>query len=250
MTGVEFGPRLAGRTAIVTGAAQGIGAAMVRLFHRHGARVVAVDLRADLLEHLDAECPGLVPVAADVSSSADADRIMAAAGERLDIVCNNAGILDGLALVDEVTEEQWERVMAVNLRGPFLLCRRAVPVMTRQGKGVILNTASVAGLRGGRAGAAYTAAKFGLVGLTQNIAAAHGRDGIRCNAICPGSVLTNVMDGVELSPRGALLPKRDQGKPAPASPEEIAAAALFLVSDEASNVNGVALPVDGGYLAF
>jgi NAD(P)-dependent dehydrogenase (short-subunit alcohol dehydrogenase family) len=238
---------LAGRTGIVTGAGSGIGRAMVDLFLAAGVRVIAADNRG---ERLDSLPEGAIKVEADVSTAAGADRIIGAAGDRLDILCNNAGVLDRMLLVDQVTEEDWNRVIAVNLTGPFLLCNRALPMMVRQGAGVIINTASLSGIRGGRAGAAYTASKFGLVGLTQNIAATYGSRGIRCNAICPGAVVTDILGSAELGPDAERIRNRDREKPPPVQPDRIAHVALFLATDESSYMNGAVIPVDGGAAAF
>lgn len=239
--------RLAGKTAIITGAGSGIGLASARLFAGEGARVIAVDVRADRLAGVP---EGSVAVAADVSKPADCDRVIAAAEGRLDVLFNNAGILDRMLLADEVSEADWERALAVNLTGPFLLCRRALPLMLEQGGGVIINTASLSALRGGRAGAAYTASKFGLAGLTQNIAATYGSRGIRCSAICPGAVTTDILGEAPLGPHAQAIRERDRQKPAPAAPEQIAEVALFLATPASSYLNGALIPVDGGASAF
>jgi len=241
---------LEGKRAIVTGAGSGLGLAMTNLFQREGPHVLAVDIDAARLESIP-RAPTLQVVAGDVSSAADAVRIVEAAGSPIDILCNNAGIIDRLALVDEQTEQEWQRVIDVNLTGAFLLCRRVIPLMRHQRSGVILNTASIAGIRGGRAGAAYTASKFGLVGLTQNIAWSYAKDGIRCNAICPGAIATNIYGKVETSERGRQrYAVAGDWQPEPADPEAVAEVALFLVSDRARHVNGVALPVDAGRSAY
>jgi NAD(P)-dependent dehydrogenase (short-subunit alcohol dehydrogenase family) len=226
---------------------------MVELFRAAGASVLAVDLSG--LEELAAELADVDTITADISSAADADAIIAAAGPKLDVICNNAGILDHLRLVEEVSDEEWERVIAVNLTGTFRLCRRALKVMLAQGHGVITNTASIAAFGGGRGGAAYTASKCGVVGLTQSIAAAYGERGIRCNAICPGGTATGMAHtkaGAEnaLSADGLALLGRLTGKPKPANPDRVAQVAVFLARDEASRINGVALPVDGGLIAY
>lgn len=246
---------LEGRSVIITGGARGIGRSMVELFAAAGARVLAVDVNEASLAGLASEVDGVATLAADISSPDDADRIIAAVGDRLDVLCNNAGILDRLALADEVTDEEWTRVIAVNLTGAFLLCRRAIPIMLSQQAGVITNTASIAAFGGGRAGAAYTASKFGVVGLTKSIAASFGNQGIRCNAICPGGTDTGMAHTsgaaeLQLSERGLALLNRLQGKPPPAAPDRIAEVALFLARDEASRINGVALPIDGGTIAY
>lgn len=242
--------RLANKTAIITGAGSGVGLAMAKRFVLEGARVVAVDVREDRIEAAAADLPDVVPVVADVTQAQDVERILRAAGDELDIVCNNAGVLDGLTPVDETSDALWARVIAVNLTAPFMMCRQAIPVLLARGGGVILNTASSSGLRGGRAGAAYTASKFGIVGLTQNIAVTHGPLGIRCNAFAPSHMATNIGDSVEFSPRGLPMIDRDRDAPATADPDRAAGAAVFLVSDDAAHVNGVILPVDAGWLAY
>jgi len=220
---------------------------MVELFFAAGVRVIAADNRG---ERLDSLPEGVVRVEADVSTAAGADLIIAAAGDRLDILCNNAGVLDRMLLVHQVSEADWNRVIAVNLTGPYLLCSRALPMMVRQGSGVIINTASLSGIRGGRAGAAYTSSKFGLVGLTQNIAATYGAQGIRCNAICPGAVVTDILGSAELGPDADRIRNRDREKSPAVQPDRIAHVALFLATDESSYMNGAVIPVDGGAAAF
>ena len=242
--------RLSGRRVVITGAATGIGAAMVALFLDEDAEVIGVDRHAERLGALATRTPGITGVVADLATPEGVDRAVAAAGDRVDVLCNNAGIIDPMAPVDEASEEDWDRVLALNLTAVFRLCRRALPVMLAGGGGSIVNTASVGGLRAGRAGVAYTASKFGVVGLSQNIAVTHGHRGIRCNAICPGSVRTSIEEGVELSPWGTRVGTRDRDKPEPASPEQIAAVAVFLATDAASRLNGAAIPVDGGWIAY
>jgi NAD(P)-dependent dehydrogenase (short-subunit alcohol dehydrogenase family) len=242
-------PSLSGKTVVVTGAAGGIGTALVQTFHEHDARTVAVDLDERGLERLADTLPGLVTVASDLTEPGAADRAIEAAGE-VDVLCNNAGIVDRLALIDDVTEEEWARLLAVNLTAPFLLAQRAVRGMVERGGGVIINIASTAGIRGGRAGAAYTASKFGLVGLTLNIAATMADRGIRANVVCPGSVDTGIINPAALSEAGRHLLTRDRDKPAPARPEQIASVALFLATEEASRLSGAVIPVDAGWSAY
>jgi NAD(P)-dependent dehydrogenase (short-subunit alcohol dehydrogenase family) len=239
---------LSGKTVVVTGAAGGIGAAVVRGFHEQGARTVAVDLDESGLQRLADELPGVVAIPCDLVAPGAADAAIDAAGD-VDVLCNNAGVVDRLALVDDVTAAEWDRLFAVNLKAPFLLTRKAVPGMVERGGGVIINVASTAGIRGGRAGAAYTASKFGLVGLTLNIAATMADRGIRANVVCPGSVDTGILD-TELSEAGRSLLTRDREKPTPASPEQIASVVVFLATDAASRMSGAVVPVDAGWSAY
>jgi NAD(P)-dependent dehydrogenase (short-subunit alcohol dehydrogenase family) len=169
---------------------------------------------------------------------------------RLDVLVNNAGILDRFLPVADVSDEIWNRILAVNLTGPMLTSRAAIPRMLEQGGGVIVNISSVAGLAGAKGGAAYTASKHGVLGLTRNIAATYGREGIRAIAICPGATATNI-DVSDLDARGnAALNLVVQASPRQADPREIAAVILFAASEEASFVNGAALVADGGWTAY
>jgi NAD(P)-dependent dehydrogenase (short-subunit alcohol dehydrogenase family) len=243
--------RLQDRVAIITGAGSGLGLAMTRRFVEEGARVVGGDIAEAHLEVLRT-IPGVTPIRADVAVQADIDRLVAAAEGlgRLDIVVNNAGIMDRFLPAGEVTDEIWEHVLAVNLTGPLRLSRAALPAMLRAGKGVIINITSVGGSAGARAGAAYTASKHGLIGLTRNIAATYGADGIRCVAIAPGGVNTGIPLGGNPSERGfAALNRTLPANLRTGEPGEIASVAAFLASDDASFVNGAVLIADGGWLA-
>lgn len=244
--------RLDGKVCLITGAGSGIGQATALLFHREGARIVAMDHAPGGLERLPQD-GRLVGVMGDVSKRADAEAIVATALERfgrLDILCNIAGIMDRVLPVTEVTDEVWDHVLAVNLTGPMLTSRAAIPAMLRTGGGVIVNISSVGGLFGARGGAAYVASKHGLIGLSKSIAATHGRHGIRCVAICPGAVETGIGLGGEPSALGLeALNRALPSNPRTAHAEEIAATILFCASDEASFVNGTTLVADGGWTA-
>ncbi|WP_344971456.1 glucose 1-dehydrogenase [Streptosporangium fragile] len=243
-----------GRVALITGAGSGIGKAMAVAFAEAGARVVACDVNEDSArETASAIGDRALAVAADIGDEASvaalAEAVIGAYG-RIDVLCNNAGIMDTMALPADIPLQQWERVLRVNLTGTFLVTHAVLPHMLRQGGGVIVNTASEAGIRGGAAGAAYTASKHGVVGLTKSVAWAYARDGIRCNAILPGPTMTNIANGAAFDPVGAarLGPVLALGERL-AQPEQMADAALFLASDAASFVNGAIVPVDGGWSA-
>lgn len=252
--------RVEGKVALITGAASGIGLAMVEGFREAGARVLAADLDADRLAPLQ-RLTGVHTMVTDMGDPKQVDRMVDAAITRyggLHILCNNAGRPDRFQGAGECTDEEWERGLAVNLTGPFLASRRAIPIMLAAGGGVIINTASVAGLRGGEAGVAYTAAKHGLIGLTRSIAAMYGEDGIRCVAICPGPVTTG-MTRVNaerraaglLSPRGEATARKTAAlRWRWAEPREIAELALFVASDQGKVLNGCAIPADSGRMVF
>jgi NAD(P)-dependent dehydrogenase (short-subunit alcohol dehydrogenase family) len=236
------------RTVVLTGAAGGVGAAAAARFAGLGDRVVAVDRDERGLGRLVDEL-GVTAVPADVSNPEDVRRVVDVAGD-IDLLVNNAAVIDRLGRAHEADLDEWNRLLAINLTGPFLFCHEALPGMLARGGGVIVNVASVAGLRGGRAGAAYTASKHGLVGLTLNIAATLGDQGIRSNVICPGAIQTSMQVLDHVFPAAAEALQRDRRKPPPALPEEIVDVMVYLASDQASGVNGVALPVDAGYTAF
>ncbi len=238
-----------GQTAVVTGGGRGLGRAIVQRLHAAGADVLAVDIDAGLLSQLAADLAGTRTLTQDIRSDDAPKNVLAAAGDRVDILFNNAGILDGLQVVDEVDEDRFDDVLAVNLRAPFRLCRAVLPGMVERGGGVIVNTASMAGLAGGRAGLAYTTSKWGLIGLTKNIGMSHGALGIRCNAVCPGAMDT-LMNHTTFSDAGLAMVMRDSGAKPPVDPDVVAAVAVFLASSDAAHMNGVAVPVDGGASAF
>jgi NAD(P)-dependent dehydrogenase (short-subunit alcohol dehydrogenase family) len=226
--------------AIVTGAASGIGKAAVELFRSEGATVVG----ADVSDGAD--------VQADAGSDADVKRLIdgvVAEHGRLDIFFANAGISGGLASITQQTAEDWAEILRINLIGPFLAIKHSAPVMRQQGGGSIVCTASVAGIRAGAGGAAYSASKAGVINLVQNAAQQFSGTGIRVNAICPGLIETGMTKVIYELARGSgqegrigeLNPMKRGGEPI-----EIAQAALYLASDQASYVNGQALVVDGG----
>lgn len=250
---------LSGRTAIVTGAGSGIGRAISLSLASAGAQVLVQDIVADRVgETIDliVKAGGeALPAYADISNETEVEDCIAQAAKRwgrIDILCNNAGIVDRMELPAEISTAMWNRVLAVNLTGPFFMSRAVLPHMLARKAGSIINTASIASLRGGAAGLAYTASKHGVIGLTRSIAWAHGPDGIRCNAICPGPTRTNIgaeesnnysVTGVARLMPVISLADRHTG------PESMANLALFLASDAAEYLNGAIIPVDGGWMA-
>lgn len=252
--------KLEGKVAIITGAASGMGRAMAGLFAEHGARIVAADWHQDSLDTVVAELTeaghDVIGVRGDVSDRAQAEAIVDAAVDRfggVDILCNNAGVMDTNQGAAEMDDAMWDRVLGINLNGPMYLTRKVLPVMLSAGGGAILNTASVAGVGGGAAGLAYTVSKHGLVGLTRQTAWRYALEGIRCNAIAAGAVETNIMQSVDptrMDPAGtARCQAYYAAIPGQLKPEQVARTALFLVSDDASGINGAIVPVDAGWTA-
>lgn len=249
---------LSGKTSIVTGGGAGIGRAICQAYAAAGARVVVLDNNAANAEEtrrlIDADPATVSTAVCDISDrsqvAATVESILATFGGRIDILCNNAGIMDRMEMLHDVIVEEWDKVIAINLTGPFLMTRAVLPAMLAAGGGSIVNIASLAGLRGASAGASYTASKHGVVGMTKNVAWTYAPRGIRCNAVCPGSVATGILgeEGIgRLDPLGLqrLMPALALMEKV-AEPELIASVALFLASDAAQFVNGAIIPVDGG----
>lgn len=240
--------RFTGRTVVVTGAASGIGWEMARLFREEGARVLAADLAGTFPDGCDGRHAD-VSVPEQVRELLDA----AVAGTgRLDVLCNNAGIASTTDVV-ECSPEEWDRVFAVNVRGVFLGTKYAVPHMLARGGGVIVNTASVAGLVGLKNRAAYCASKGAVIALTRQVAVQYAGTGIRCNCVCPGTVdspwvgrLLEQAEDPEVT-RQELVARQPIGRLA--TSVEIAKAALYLASDDAGYVTGSEFVIDGGLLA-
>lgn len=249
--------RFQDKVVVITGAGSGIGKATAECFAAEGAKIVAGDIDAARLDTLKGQLGAtgaqIVTVQGSVASVEDCQKLIDAAQQnfgRLDILVNNAGIMDRFLPVAELDDATWNRVLAVNLTGPMNTMRIAIPMMVAQGGGVIVNVASAAGLGGGFAGAAYTASKHGVVGLTKNTAVMYASQGIRCVAICPGAVNTGIPLGGDPSQMGyAALGPGLKTIPRVGEPYELANAILLVASPDASFINGAALPVDGSWLA-
>jgi 3-oxoacyl-[acyl-carrier protein] reductase len=255
MTDSDRNGKLAGKTAFITGAGSGMGRAMARRFAAEGATVVATDIAGDSAEATAAELRDAgaaagafeIDVAAADSVAAAVDGALGSFG-RIDILCSNAGIMDDFRTVLDGSEDDWDRVLTINLKGMYLTSRALLPQMIDNGGGVIVNTASISGFVAGGGGAAYTTAKHGVVGLTRQLALDFGPKGVRANAICPGAVETGmthdlfeaadpeIMHMVNSVPAGRY-----------AQPEEIANLALFLAGEEAAFIHGAAYVIDGGW---
>ncbi|MGJ5009942.1 SDR family NAD(P)-dependent oxidoreductase [Bradyrhizobium oligotrophicum] len=250
--------RLEGKSVIITGAGSGIGRAASLMFTKEGARLIAVDRSEGVKETVELvkQQGGIAEaVMADAGSEADVsgfiDRAVATYG-KLDVIWANAGISGGLIPIAEQTVEHWQEILRINLIGPFLAVKYAMPHMVRQQRGAIVCTASVAGLKSGASGHPYAASKAGVISLVQTTAYSLSGTGVRINAVCPGLIETGmtkpIFDGAKERGTegkiGQLNPLKRAGQP-----HEIAAMALFLASDEASYVNGQAFPVDGGLTA-
>jgi NAD(P)-dependent dehydrogenase (short-subunit alcohol dehydrogenase family) len=250
--------KLQGKAALITGAASGIGRSIARLYASEGAKLVLVDRDEARLAKVSAELTekGAEVVAANVDLLAEGgcadmvQRCLDAYG-RIDILCNNAGVLDNLAPAHACDDELWRKVMGVNTDAPFRAIRAALPAMIEQESGSIVNTASAAGEHGGRGGCAYTVSKHAVIGLTRSVAWFYGAKGIRCNAIAPGSIQTRMAGTLVPDAEGmaayqpyfATIPRFGKAM-------EVAQAALFLGSDDASYINGAILPVDGGWVTY
>lgn len=247
--------RFEGKNVVVTGASSGMGWAIALAFAREGANVVAVARRKERLEQLAQEAeslPGRIAAyPGDISLQSVNEGMIDFAVEQfgsVDVLVNNAGVMDEFVPVGELTNELWEKILRVNLDGPMYAMRKAVQVMLRQNGGVIVNIASIGGIRGCRAGAAYTASKHALVGLTENTAYMYAGKNIRCNVLCPGGVETEVMNSqtnISQFGMGRIMAGLDRSIHA-GKAEDIAEGVLYMAGDESRFMNGATLVLDGG----
>lgn len=254
MTAMREG-RLSGKTAVVTGGASGIGLAIVRAFLREGARVAVLDREAEKLDAV-AELGDLgLAVACDVANAAEVDRAVASAADRLgpfDVLVNNAGIaiVGGL---EEMSEADWDRTFAVNVKSIFLLSRRVIPMMREAGGGSIVNMASESAFIGFPMHPAYCASKAAVVHLSRSMAARYAKDRIRVNALCPGTIDTPLYRNFlaqQGDPEGVNRMVEAMHPLGLGAPEDIAHAAVFLASDESRYATGAPFLIDGGSTAI
>ncbi|KQL52633.1 3-ketoacyl-ACP reductase [Heyndrickxia shackletonii] len=250
--------KLENKVAVVTGAASGMGKAIAELYAKEGAKVIVADLNA---EGAKAVADGItnnggvaLAIQANVAKLEDIENMIDTAVKEygtLDILVNNAGIMDGFEPVGDINDERWDLIFDINTKGVMRAMRKAIPIFLEKGNGVIVNIASTGGLNGAHAGAAYGASKHAVVGLTKNTGYMYANKGIRCNAIAPGGVETNIAASMKnINEFGFDRTKAVQGvMPRTGKPEEIAKVALFLASDESSFVNGTVVLADAGWTA-
>ena len=250
--------RLGGKSVVVTGASSGMGKAITERFVNEGANVIAIARRIDRLEALAAslkDAPGrVIPFQGDISKEETMNNAIDLAVKefgRLDVLVNNAGIMDDMSPIGDIKNEKIEQIFSVNVYGPMYAMRKAVQVFLAQGSGGnIINVASLGAMRS-CAGAVYTASKAAVVSLTKNTAYMYMPNGIRCNAIAPGGIATEISSSMGMPNMAGYGRVKNvlATAPEPGSPEQIANAALFLASDESSYISGDVLVVDGGWNA-
>lgn len=243
--------RFSDKTVIVTGAGSGIGRATASRVAREGGTVIAVDISKERLDEFSASLPDttITTIAGDITNDSDIKRIVAAANGRVDALANVAGIMDNMTPVHEVSDEIWDRVMSVNVTGMMKLSRAVVPLMLEQRHGAIVNVGSEASLRGSAAGAAYSASKHAVVGLTKSMAFMYGAHGIRTNVVAPGAVMTNIEARFDSKLGEERVNMALSIIPDAATSEELAASITYLLSDDSVNVNGAVIASDGGWSA-
>lgn len=253
--------KLENKVAVITGAGAGMGKAIALLFAVNGCDIIAADINEERLHTLETEVKNaggnITTIEANMANEDDINAIIDLAKNTygtLDILVNNAGVMDNFQPVGEVDNATWERVMKINIDGPYKAMRSALKIFIEKGSGNIINIASIGGLKGGAAGAAYTTSKHALIGLTKNTGHMYAKSGIRCNAIAPGAVATSIGETIDMSKITPMVQDRIMTgmvlNPRTGEPIEIANAALFLASPDSSFVNGTVLVVDGGWSAY
>lgn len=250
--------RVENQVTIITGAASGMGKEMAILFAKEGAKVIVGDLKLEaaqaVVDEIESNGGIASAIVCNVTSEEDVQNMVDKTVElygTVDILINNAGIMDNFEPIEDASDENWVRILEVNSMGPVRTIRKTIPIFKAKGKGVIINIASAGGLHGSRAGVIYTASKHAIVGITKNVGFQYANLGIRCNAIAPGAVNTNI--GASILPHefGASRAMAGIGlNPRVGEPDEIAKVALFLASDDASFVNATTVVVDGGWTAY
>ena len=253
--------KLQNKTAIVTGAGAGLGKAICQLFAAEGCKVMAADVHPERLKALKQSLQALgysittctVDVANQSSVKAMIDQAMSTYGQ-IDVLVNNAGVMDNFEPVGDCPDSTWNKVMNINLNGVYYAMNAAVPHMLKAGKGSIINVASIGGLFGARAGAAYTTSKHAVIGLSKNTGYMYAKLGVRCNAIAPGAMETQIAESMDMSKITALVNERIMPgmalNPRTSNPTEVAQVALFLASDDSSFVNASVVTADGGWSAY
>ena len=251
--------KIKGKVAVVTGAGSGMGKAIAILYAQEGAKVVVSDINSDtakaVVEEIKSSGGQAIVVAANVAKEEDIQNLIDTAVSTygtVDVLVNNAGVMDNFEAAGDIEDDNWERIFAINTTSVMRATRKVLPIFLAKEQGVIINIASAGGLCGARAGGAYTASKHAVVGFTKNTGFMYAKQGIRCNAITPGAVETNIvssMTGINEFGRGRIQAGLALN-PRTAKPEEIAKVALFLASDDSSFVNGTVITADGGWTAY
>ncbi|WP_080875596.1 SDR family oxidoreductase [Oceanobacillus timonensis] len=250
--------KLKDKVAVVTGAASGMGKAIAELYAKEGAKIIVADLNLEGAEETVQAITNSGGTAkaleVNVAKLEDIESMIDTAVSSfgtLDILVNNAGIMDGMEAAGDIGDEKWDLIFDVNTKGVMRAIRKVIPIFLKQGKGNIINTASTGGLNGAHAGATYVASKHAVVGLTKNTGFMYAKEGIRCNAIAPGAVETNISSSMSnVNEFGISRTQLTHGlSPRSGQSEEIAQVALFLASDESSFVNGTVITADGGWTA-
>lgn len=252
--------RLENKVALVTGASAGMGNSIGKLFAKEGASVVLIARRKEKLDELVNQIKNdggkAIAIAGDVTKEEDVQNAVKTAVDeygKLDIVINNAGMLDKMDPVADMSDDIWDAVIGVNLTGPMRVFRNAIPVMEKNGGGSFVTIASVAGVCGARGGPAYTASKHGVLGLSKNVAFMYAKKNIRSNVIAPGSTNTDMVADADkkCNQEGyGICITGTANMPRLGEPEEVAQLALFLASDDGSIVNGAVVTADAGWTAY